>query len=196
MSKFIAGLSRGLANDYTTLAVVATFGEYEINKRYNLRLLERFKGISSEKLVEQVMAFINKKPLKENTSIAVDVAGFGKTLVDTFAKTKLQYVMVSVTEADAVISEEVNHRVSKKELISNLQFLFISERLRVKQDLPLSNIFIKELLGYRLKNTSQDHENQRVSKERNHDDLVFALALACWYGQEVGRKEARLRYGV
>jgi hypothetical protein len=196
MSKFIAGLSRGLANDYTTLAVVATFGEYEINKRYNLRLLERFKGISSEKLVEQVMAFINKKPLKENTSIAVDVAGFGKTLVDTFAKTKLQYVMVSVTEADAVISEEVNHRVSKKELISNLQFLFISERLRVKQDLPLSNIFIKELLGYRLKNTSQDHENQRVSKERNHDDLVFALALACWYGQEVGRKEVRLRYGV
>jgi hypothetical protein len=196
MSKFIAGLSRGLANDYTTLAVVATFGEYEINKRYNLRLLERFKGISSEKLVEQVMAFINKKPLKENTSIAVDVAGFGKTLVDTFAKTKLQYVMVSVTEDDAVISEEVNHRVSKKELISNLQFLFISERLRVKQDLPLSNIFIKELLGYRLKNTSQDHENQRVSKERNHDDLVFALALACWYGQEVGRKEVRLRYGV
>ncbi|MGH7792316.1 MAG: hypothetical protein ACREOB_08375 [Thermodesulfobacteriota bacterium] len=61
MSRFIAGLSRALANDCRTLAVVETFGEYQINKRYNLRFLERFKGISSEKLVEQVMECMNKK---------------------------------------------------------------------------------------------------------------------------------------
>ncbi|MGH7792315.1 MAG: hypothetical protein ACREOB_08370 [Thermodesulfobacteriota bacterium] len=98
--------------------------------------------------------------------------------------------MVSVTEDDAVISEEGNYRGPKKELMANLQFLFVAERLRVKQDLPLSSIIIKELLNYRLKNSSL--ENQEVCKEETHDDLVFALALACWYGQEVSVKEVRL----
>lgn len=37
MSRFIAGLSRGLANDYVALDVVETFGQYEINKRYNFK---------------------------------------------------------------------------------------------------------------------------------------------------------------
>ncbi|MBI2486636.1 MAG: hypothetical protein HYW01_06695 [Deltaproteobacteria bacterium] len=193
MSRFIAGLSRGLANDYTTLAVVETFGEYQINKRYNLRHLERFKGISSDKLAKLVQELINKKPLNENTSTVIDAHGFGQTLVDRLSKAKLYYITVTVTEDNEAISEESNYRVSKKELIANLQFLFVAERLRIKQDLPLSNIIIKEILNYRLKNSSLDHENQKVCKEETHDDLVFALALACWYGQEVSRKEVKLR---
>ncbi|MGH7791995.1 MAG: hypothetical protein ACREOB_06720 [Thermodesulfobacteriota bacterium] len=63
----------------------------------------------------------------------------------------------------------------------------------MKKDSPLSNIIIKELLTYRLTNSSQDHENQRLSKEPNHDDLVLAVALACWYGQEVSKKEVKFR---
>lgn len=188
MSIFIAGLSLGLADDYTTLAVVETFGEYEISKIYNLRHLERFKGIFSDKLAEQVAGFMSKKPLEENTSI-VNAHGFEPKL----AKAKLHSMTVNVIEDDTVIREESSYRVTKKELSANLQFLFIAERLRVKQNLPLSNIFIKKLLNYRLKDNSHDHENQKVSKEPNHDDLVLALALACWYGQKIGTKEVKFR---
>ena len=193
MSRFIAGLSRGLANDYEALAVVETFGQYEINKRYSLRHQERFKGISSGKLAKQIVELMNGKPFNKDIKIVLEVSSSGQILVDTFAKAKLHCVAVTVTEDDTATSKESTYKVSKKQLIANLQFLFVAERLRMIKDLPVSKIITKELLTYRLNNSSPDHENQRVSKEPNHDDLVFALALACWYGQEVTRKEVRSR---
>lgn len=191
MSRFIAGLSRGLANDYTTLAVVETFGEYQINKRYNLRHLKWLRETSYSEVVNRVLKFMNKIPSKENTSLVVDITDCGQQLIDKFIQAKLVPVVVTITENDTETRDQSSYRVLKKELITNLQFLFVSERLRANHDSPLSNIFIKELLNFRTK--TKTNESQKVLKEEKHVDLVLAVALACWYGQEVGKKEVMFR---
>lgn len=132
-------LGRGFADDYTSLAVLETFGEYEINKRYNLRHLERFKGISSCKLEKQVVELMNGWPFNQDIKIVLEVSSFGQVLVDTFARAKLDCVAVTVAEDDTAASN------------ANLQYLFVAERLRMKRGLPLSNIITKELLTNRLK---------------------------------------------
>jgi hypothetical protein len=130
---------------------------------------------------------MNNNPLKENTTLVVD-ASYEQTLLDMLNEVKLHPMAITITEDDTIIRELNNYRVPKKKLVTNLQLLFIAERLRVNRDLPMAEIFIKELLSFRVKSSSKTYEN----KEETYNDLIFAVALACWYGQEVGKKEVKL----
>ena len=114
MSRFIAGLSRGVANDHEALAVVETFGRYEINKRYSLRHLERFKGISSGKLAKQIVELMNGKPFNQDTKIVLEISSFGQILVDTFASAKLHCLAVTVAEDNTAASRASNYTCVRK----------------------------------------------------------------------------------
>jgi len=188
MSRFIAGLALEKDRDYIAIAVLEAFGKYQVNKRYSLRYLERFKEDSYSNVMNRILELVNKNPLKDKIGLVVDT-GCGQPLIDMLIKVH-PIIAVTITEDDSIIRDINHYRVSKKELITNLQLLFIAERLRVNQDLPLAEVFIKKLLSFRVKsNPQKTHEN----KEETHNDLVFAVALACWYGQEVSESKVKFR---
>jgi hypothetical protein len=51
---------------------------------------------------------------------------------------------------------------------------------------------LREFLTFRIKmNAATEHESFEAWRERDHDDLVLAVALACWLGEKLGRPRCR-----
>jgi hypothetical protein len=73
--------------------------------------------------------------------------------------------------------------VPKKELVSVLQVLLQSKRLQVARALPMAAVLVKELECFRVKFTPSANETFEAWRERDHDDLVLAAALAAWVGE-------------
>jgi hypothetical protein len=74
--------------------------------------------------------------------------------------------------------------VPKKELIGTLQLLLQTRRLQVARTLTDAAVLIKELENYRIKVTTARQETFESWREGQHDDLVLAVALAAWLGEQ------------
>jgi hypothetical protein len=57
-------------------------------------------------------------------------------------------------------------------------------RLKIASALPEAEVLVKELLAFQVKITSTAHDAYGAWREGVHDDLVLALALATWYGEQ------------
>ena len=77
--------------------------------------------------------------------------------------------------------------VPKKDLVRCLRQLLQCRRLQVAA-LPERALLIEELQLFRVKITSTTKETFQAWRARDHDDLVLAVALACWWAerQDVG----------
>src|SRR5262249_19043086 len=84
--------------------------------------------------------------------------------------------------------------VPKKELVSTLQVLLQGRRLKVAA-VPERDVLLKELLNFKVKVTVGAAETFEAWRERDHDDLVLAVALACWvvgHGRDAGGGSAAI----
>jgi hypothetical protein len=57
----------------------------------------------------------------------------------------------------------------------------------VAQVLPEAGGLVRELLTFQLKITAAAHDIYGAWRESAHDDLVLAVALACWYWEQGGQ---------
>ena len=71
-------------------------------------------------------------------------------------------------------------RRSRKGLVSILQVLLGTRRLHVAADQPDARQLARELETFQVKLTQAGNETFESWRERDHDDLVLAVALACW----------------
>ena len=91
---------------------------------------------------------------------------------------------VTITGGDKGSREGGDWRVPKRELVSTVQVLLQGGRLKIAEDLPNAAVLIQELLNFRVKiELLTAHDSYGPWRERTHDDLVLATALACWHGQ-------------
>jgi hypothetical protein len=77
--------------------------------------------------------------------------------------------------------------VPKKELVSTLQVLLRTRRLEVAAALPEADTLAQEMASFKVKITVSANETFGAWSERDHDDLVLGVALACWLAEEVVR---------
>jgi hypothetical protein len=55
--------------------------------------------------------------------------------------------------------------------------------------MPLIGPLLKELQSFRVTiDPTTAHDSYSAWREQDHDDLVFALALACWWGEYFGER--------
>jgi hypothetical protein len=76
--------------------------------------------------------------------------------------------------------------VPKRDLVGVLQVLLQTRRLRIASQLPEATILERELLAFRAKTPTSGAEVAEAWRERPHDDLVLAVAFACWLGEWIG----------
>jgi hypothetical protein len=100
-----------------------------------------------------------------------------------FVKLHLYPLGITITGGSEVTRNGGNFKVPKRDLVTNLQVLFQAGRLRVAEGLPEARTLINELLNFRVKITANAHDTYEAWREGTHDDLVLAVALACWYGE-------------
>ena len=96
-----------------------------------------------------------------------------------------------ITSGHKVTFEEGVWHTPKKELVSCLTMLLGTGRLKVDAELPLAKVLVAELRAFKVKVTTAGNEVSSSWRERDHDDLVLAVAMAAWIAERtaVGRFE-------
>jgi hypothetical protein len=69
--------------------------------------------------------------------------------------------------------------------VSTLQLLLQSRRLQVASSLREAGTLVRELMRFRSQSTLSASAALEVWRERPHDDLVLAVAIAAWRGERL-----------
>jgi hypothetical protein len=134
-------------------------------------------------IVADVVDLVKRPPLSR-PEVVVDQTGVGAAVVDMLRQAKPAATLkpVLITSGHATSNIDGCWHVPKKELVSTLQSLFQSGRLKIA-NLPDRETLVKELLAFKVKITAAAHETFESWRKRDHDDLVLATALACWWAE-------------
>jgi len=197
MNRFFFGLDLGQVNDPTATAVIeraelrGTFDHaqwaYRKEVELRLRFLRRTPlGTSYPRVVAQTVDLTRHPAFGGRVDLAVDATGVGRPVVDLLRESPRRGRMraVMVTGAELQHEKDGYFYVPKRDLISGLALLFQMGGLKVAQDLPEGETLVKELLGMERRSTAAGREQYGTWRLGAHDDLVFAVALACWGVQE------------
>lgn len=179
---------------YPILPPVEERPPYDPTRRYAIRHIERFDlGTPYPAIVDWVCRKFETPPLERST-LVVDQTGVGRAVVDMFVKAKPRATIrpITITGGTQVLPEGAGYKVPKKELVSVCQVLLQSRRLGAAARLTHVHTLMKELEAFRVKITTAAVETFEAWRERDHDDLVLALAMAAWMAER-GRREFWLR---
>ena len=187
--RHFVGLDLGQPHEFTALAVLErsppTDADTTVEQsEYALRHLHRFPlGTPYTQIVPAVAALVRSGPLAESP-VVVDQTGVGRAVVDLMRQAIGWVVPVTITGGHAVtMGEDRSFHVPKKELVTCLQVLMQSRRLRIARQLHEAAVLVRELQQFQVKITQAAHETFGVWREGQHDDLVLAVALACWWAE-------------
>lgn len=193
MSVFFAGLDIGQATDPSALALAERSVQPPAKPVYHFRYLERLKlGTSYPDQVAHVKTLVETPLLKSKLTLALDYTGVGRPVLDMFRAARIQCPLygVSLHGGEAVTWDEKDRyvvRVPKRDLVAVVQVLLQSGRLKIAEALPEAKTLVKELLNFKVKIDPQTaHDSYSAWRDNIHDDLVLAVALACWIGEQKG----------
>ena len=153
-----------------------------------LRHLERFElGTPYPKVVERVRTILGSAALQDKgTVLLVDKTGVGAGVVDTFEWAGLRPVPITIHGGSGVgrDTDKRGYRVPKRDLVSAVQVLLQNGRLKIADALREAETLKRELLNFRVKlDPRTAHDSYEHWREGDHDDLVLATAMACWFRQ-------------
>jgi hypothetical protein len=154
----------------------------------SVRHLERFElGTRYPAVIERVRELIHTPALKgKSTAGLVDKTGVGAAVIDSFVQSGLTPMAITIHGGSGVSPDpqRSGYRVPKRDLVSAVQVLLQNERLKIPKGLALAETLKKELLNFRVKiDPKTAHDSYEHWREGDHDDLVLATAMACWYRQ-------------
>jgi hypothetical protein len=198
--EFVVGCDLGQMADSTTIAILEYVrmgtGEFDViegrngmtiikekhTERYDLRELQRIKlETSYDQIVDYLDALMHTRPLTGADLVFDSTAGgiiFGDMLE---SRTHLDPVRVTSTGgAEAIRHGRRKWSVPKTELVSTLSGLFASNLVRIAHDLPNLETLRREVGTFLLAHSATGRPTYSASAG-NHDDLISALALACWW---------------
>ena len=198
---FIAGLDLGQAQDYSALVLVErtqlprdelVLGSTAPPATYAVRGITRWPlGTPYPVIVKELTARLSQSPLVAHTQLIVDYTGVGRPCLDMLKQAHLRPTGVSIHGGDSVSRDGMNYRVPKRDLVSTVSVLLQQSRLRIAESLPQTPLLTQELLNFKVRiDPATAHDSYSAWRERDHDDLVLALALACWYGEYMQGRRA------
>jgi Terminase RNaseH-like domain len=187
--EYVVGLDLGQAQDYSALTVVERTAPPDAEPIYAVRHLHRWPlGTSYATIADDVAALVYRPELL-GCRLAADRTGVGRAVVEmidqALADAKgenraADLVGILITAGHQTVREGHDWHVAKKELVSALQALLSSGRLKIAPELALAETLVKELKAFKVKITVAGNETFEAWRERDHDDLVLAVALAVW----------------
>jgi hypothetical protein len=188
-----AGLDLGQVSDYTAMAIVerpilsATYTQPVV---YQCRYLCRWQlGTPYPKIVDEVTTMLHR-PEVGRCSLSVDATGVGRPVVDLF-RAKGSITAITITSGHTATQVPGGWHVPKKELAGTIQALLQTDKLLIAAGLPQAAVLIEELKTFKVKITTAGNEVFESWRDRDHDDLVLALAIACWMGRKAEASERR-----
>jgi hypothetical protein len=176
---FYIGLDLGQKNDPTAIAVT----EASVFHSLRLRHIERVPlGTPYPRVVERVREIVQHSDLSNNCSLAVDATGVGAPVVDMLRAARLgcDIVAVTITGGQSQTQSGAWANVPKQDLLAVMQLMLERGELRISRDMKYLGALLQELADFRSRPNLQGRLRLGADAYGEHDDLVIALALACW----------------
>jgi hypothetical protein len=187
---YVSGLSLGQASEATGFAVLerrCRQGEHGDtgDTTYAVRHLVRYPpGTPYAAIVEALRGVFAETPMK-GSPLVVDQTAVGRGVYDLFwdGRTGAGVQGLTVTAGYGAGTDDRGGRlVPKKDLVGALQVLLQGKRLQVAKGLEMAGTLAEELQQFRLK-TVPLTDDVVEWRERPHDDLVLAVAVAAWHAE-------------
>ena len=208
---YFIGLDLGKRRDFSALAIVerrelmasqlsAMHWRERAEKQEDklvLRHLERMKlGTPYPEVVRRVVEVAQHRALAGPRRLIVDATGVGTPVVDMLkaARPGCAIVPVTITGGSAESSDGQVWHVPKLDLLAGLQALLEQGELRISKRMREAGTLVRELMDVRMRSTTSNRQRLGADGLGEHDDLVIAVALACWAARKgtVGERGQRL----
>ncbi len=194
LKHYLVGVSVGIASQPSAIAIVeaesvTAHGELTGKiKTMRLRHLQRLPlSATYPNLAEQLRSLRDGLKAHEegpSSALIVDVTGTGRSVTKFLRDDTLEPIEVCITAGMGQAEVEPGYwRVSKKELVGQLQVLMQSDSFQVSSGLDLVPEFTEEMRNFRMRASAAAGDDIDSWRDSTADDLVFATALATWRGQ-------------
>jgi len=190
------GIDLGQIYDYSALAVVerleadnpSQLARLTILDHHHVLYLKRWeKGTGYDQVVKETGEIMRRANLLQ-APIILDATGVGKEVAQLYYQAHRLGRLGRYWPRPYVITggrEVTDEVVPKRELVGKMQTLLQSGRLKIADSLPLARDLRRELLAFKVKMTPGGQETFESAREGDHDDIVIAVALACWFRHQL-----------
>jgi hypothetical protein len=199
MKRFLLSLDIGQMADYTAISVVENVyrekqkralpgtvlwveEDQTYAKEYHLLHLERLQQTYPQ-VIERTKQIMDNPKLQGETELVIDATGVGRPIVDYLRREKLKPIPITITAGFQTTNVDGEFHVPKTELVTALQIIFQSGRLKIAKDIDIAQLLVKELHNFRQKVSQRGRATFEAARESEHDDLVISLAMAIWYSE-------------
>jgi hypothetical protein len=199
---FYLGLDLGQRHDPTAIAVVERIeltraGQGMVFHSVRVRHLERVPlGTPYPGVVDRVREIMRNGELARNCALAVDATGVGAPVVDMLRAARLgcDISAVTITGGERQHHTGTMWSVPKRDLLAVVHVLLERGELKLARGLQELGPLIRELTDVRSTTVASGRVRLGADGCGEHDDLVIALALACWRAKrgQIGFGTARL----
>src|SRR5580704_5464379 len=178
---YFLGLDLGQKRDHSALAVVERVDHRRAFQgtafeKLLVRYVERMPlGMPYPKVVERVRKIVFSEELYGHCVLVADATGVGAPVIDMLRAARLGCELNAVVITGGERGAAGNGSVPKRDLMAELQVLLEQGQLKIGR-LRETGQLMREL------NDVSMSVSGRIGAEGSgkHDDLVIALALACW----------------
>lgn len=221
--RFALGVDLGQAHDFSAFAAVERMAVPteegmpggiperggRVAAQYNVVGLDRMRGASYVEVCDRIAELYNHPDLSTLPSarpsgrrpnwpaapplVAVDYTGVGRPVADLLSTYNIPHKKVTITEQGEPATTKIGLSVSRFDLIMHLSAAFSNGWIWISDELELRGVLTNELANLKPRVTPTGRESIGHWRESEHDDLVFALALALWVFSKKRRR--RMLYG-
>jgi hypothetical protein len=194
---FYVGLDLGQRQDHTAIAVVERREAWQdpmlvyprvVYPGLDVRGIARVPlGTSYPGVVSQVQEILNQDSIRGRCCLVVDGTGVGAPVVDLLRAARLGCEISAVTitggehaNGNRSVNGVQRWNVPKRDLIAGVQVLLEKGELRIARRLREAGALVRELSDIRATTKNTGRMKLGADGCGEHDDLVIAVALACW----------------
>lgn len=186
---FILSLDPAQLRDWSALAAVdMQYRKEEGRFGYDLVAMNRKQGLPYDQIVDWVVrttknpAFNQRQP----PEFLLDSTGVGVAVRDMLAAKGVRLKAITITSGESYSRQGPIFHVGKARLIGTFLGAFDAGKVRVNPNMPIWPAVEREMLSFRAEMSAQGRLRMEAEQGEN-DDMLFALAMAVWYGEEILR---------
>jgi hypothetical protein len=174
-----------------------------VERRYDVTEIDTWKDVPYQTQVDRIIKLM--LGIEEHVTLAVDATGCGRPVVEMlYAEiNRVKWyergykppspAFIQIHGGNTVTRNGAILNVPKRDLCSAPLVLFQNEMLNISEDLEHAATLKRELLKFKVKiNIATGHDAYEAWRENDHDDLVLALAMACWVAERFLYKPDRV----
>jgi hypothetical protein len=176
---FYLGIDLGKRRDPSAMAIV----EGKTVQGLQLRYAERVAlGTPYPEVAERVRYLVEHENLRGRCAVVLDSTGVGEPVVDMLRSSRLgcEVSAVNITGGERETRSGNVWNVPKRDLMAGVQVLLEQHELKIARRLTEAGPLMRELTSVRMTAGSGGRLRMGADGPGEHDDLVMALALACW----------------